>query len=243
VIKITPYFRKNTSTFLVFSAAAIALLLSSPLLPLSYPLLQPVQATSLPPSVQTPNPVALGDNCNVANAQITFNAQGMDGPSPKGTFQITDSSSGKILWSGDLYSATLGDDGSNEEVDLVYNVDNNSLVCGAGSQLWVYTYCTQAPPSPNIILETDVESMGGVNGAVDCGVSGDTTAQPSSSSPVTGAATQQDSDRDGIPDSSDNCTHNSNIRCFKEGGDTNTTSTPHQQPQSSSSNRTGNQTG
>ena len=48
--------------------------------------------------------------------------------------------------------------------------------------------------------------MGGVNGAVDCGVSGDTTAQPSSSSPVTGAATQQDSDGDGIPDSSDKCT-------------------------------------
>jgi hypothetical protein len=239
---ILPHFRKDMSTLFVLSAGIALLLAISPLL-LSHLLLQPVQATSLPPSVQTPNPVALGDNCNVANAQITFNAQGMDGPSPKGTFQITDSSSGKILWSGDFYSATPGDDGSNEEVDLVYNVDNNSLVCGAGSQLWVYTYCTQAPPSPNIILETDVESMGGINGAVDCGVSGDTTAQPSSSSPVTGAATQQDSDRDGIPDSSDNCTHNSNTRCFKEGGDTNTTSTPHQQPQSSSSNRTGNQTG
>jgi hypothetical protein len=232
-----PFVRKKMSTLLVFSAAAIALLLSSPLLPLSNPLLlQPVQATSLPPSVQTPNPVALGDNCNVANAQITFNAQGMDGSSPKGAFQITDSSSGKILWSGDLYSATLGDDPSNIEVDLVYNVDNNSFVCGAGTQLWVYTYCNQAPPNPNIILETDVGSMGGVNGAVDCGVSGDTTAQPSSSSPVTGAATQsRDSDSDGIPDSSDKCTHNSNPRCFKEGGDTSstTTTTPQQQPSSS----------
>jgi hypothetical protein len=234
-----PYFRKETSTLLVLSAA-IALLAISPLV-LSHLLLQPVQATSLPPSVQTPNPVALGDNCNVANAQITFNAQGMDGPSPKGTFQITDSSSGKILWSGDFYSATPGDDPSNEEVDLVYNVDNNSFVCGAGSQLWVYTYCNQAPPSPNIILETDGGAMGGVNGAVDCGVSGDTTAQPSSSSPVTGTATQQDSDSDGIPDSSDRCTHNSNPRCFKEGDTSSTTTTQQEQP-SSSNNRTGNQT-
>jgi hypothetical protein len=240
-----PYLRNNISISLTLSATAIALmLLAGPLLPFSNPpLLQPVQATSLPPSVQTPNPVALGDNCNVANAQITFNAQGMDGPSPKGTFQITDSSSGKILWSGDFYSATPGDDGSNEEVDLVYNVDNDSLVCGAGSQLWVYTYCTQAPPSPNIILETDVESMGGINGAVDCGVSGDTTAQPSSSSPVTGAATQsRDSDRDGIPDSSDRCTNNSNPRCFKEGDTSSTTTTQQEQP-SSSNNRTGNQIG
>jgi len=225
--------RNKTPTLLVFSAA-IALLLANPLV-LSNFLLQPVQATSLPPSIQTPNPVALGDNCNVANAQITFNAQGMDGPSPKGAFQITDSSSGQILWSGDFYSATPGDDGSDEEVDLVYNVDNNSIVCGAGSQLWVYTYCTQAPPNPNIVLETDVGAMGGVNGAVDCGVSGDTTtAQPSSS--VTGT-TAQDSDRDGIPDSSDRCIHNSNPRCFKEGADTGSTTTQQQ-----SSNRNGNQT-
>jgi hypothetical protein len=231
-IKIS-YKRKEISTLLAFTA--IALLLSSPLV-ISNLLLQPVQATSLPPSVQTPNPVALGDNCNVANAQITFNAQGMDGPSPKGTFQVTDISSGQLLWSGDFYSATPGDDGSDEEVDLVYNVDNNSLVCGAGSQLWVYTYCTQAPPSPNIVLETDVGAMGGVNGAVDCGIAGDTTtAQPSSSS-MTGTTTQQDSDGDGIPDSSDRCTHNSNPRCFKEGE---TSTTAQQQP---SSNRNGNQT-
>jgi len=230
---ILPYFRKDMSTLFVLSAVAIALLLAiSPLVLSNILLLQPVQATSLPPSVQTPNPVALGNNCNVANAQITFNAQGMDGPSPKGAFQITDSSSGKILWSGDFYSATPGSDSSDEEVDLVYNVDNNSLVCGAGSQLWVTTYCVPEPPNPDIILETDGTAMGGVNGAVDCGISGDTTtAQPSSSSPMSGITTQdrgssssssdsnsnsRDSDRDGIPDSSDRCPHNSNPRCFKE---------------------------
>jgi hypothetical protein len=247
---------------LVALSAAIVLLLASPLA--LFNILQPVQATTLPPSIQTPNPVALGDNCNVANAQITFNAQGMDGPSPKGAFQITDSSSGKILWSGDFYSATPGDDGSDEEVDLVYNVDNNSLVCGAGSQLWVTTYCTQAPPNPNIILETDVGAMGGVNGAVDCGTAGDTTAQQpsSSSSPMTGTTTQdgdrgssnrtdsnsgsssdsnsRDGDSDGIPDSSDNCPHNSYHRCYKEGDTSSTTSTREQQPSSSSGS--GNQT-
>ena len=102
--------RNKTPTLLTMSTTAIALLLTSPIL-FSHSLLQPGQATTLPPSIQTPNPVALGDNCNVANAQITFNAQGMDGPSPKGAFQITDSSSGKILWSGYFYSATPGDDG------------------------------------------------------------------------------------------------------------------------------------
>ncbi|MFL6486281.1 MAG: hypothetical protein ACJ71D_06150, partial [Nitrososphaera sp.] len=70
--------------------------------------------------------------------------------------------------------------------------------------------------NPDIILETDGTAMGPVNGVVDCGVSGDsTTAQPSSSS-ATGTTSTQDSDGDGIPDSSDICTHNSNPRCFKE---------------------------
>jgi hypothetical protein len=39
-----------------------------------------------------------------------------------------------------------------------------------------------------------------------------------SSSSMTGTnTTAQNSDGDGIPDSSDRCTHNSNLRCFKEG--------------------------
>jgi hypothetical protein len=90
--------------------------------------------------------------------------------------------------------------------------------------------------------------MGGVNGAVDCGNAGDTTAQPSpSSSPsssMTGTTTTtQDSDGDGIPDSSDKCIHNSNQRCFKEGNSTTTTHEQEQPPSTSSNNRTGNQTG
>jgi len=227
---ILSYFRKDMSTLLTMSTAAIALLAISPLV-LS-PFLQPVQATLLDTNVQTPNPIALGSNCNVGNAQITFNAQGSQ-TSPdsvtltSGTFQVTNSSSssGQILWSGDFNSGSISEyDGNTQDynVEIVYNVDNRSLVCGAGEQLRVNTYCHQGqPPSPNIVLETNGKAIGGVNGAVDCGTSGDTTtAQPTSTSPVTGTTTTttaQDSDSDGIPDSSDRCTHNSNPRCFKEG--------------------------
>ena len=221
------------STLLTMSTAAIALLAISPLV-LS-PFLQPVQATLLDTNVQTPNPIALGSNCNVGNADITFNAQGSQ-TSPdsvtltSGTFQVTNSSSssGQILWSGDFNSGSISEyDGNTQDynVEIVYNVDNRSLVCGAGEQLRVNTYCHQGqPPSPNIVLETNGKAIGGVNGAVDCGTSGDTTtAQPTSTSPVTGTTTTttaQDSDSDGIPDSSDRCTHNSNLRCFKEGDTT-----------------------
>jgi hypothetical protein len=246
---ILPHFRKDMSTLFVLSAGIALLLAISPLL-LSH-FIQPVQATVLYTSVQTPNPVALGDTCSSnSNAQITFEAKGSPSSSgdtvtlTSGTFQVTDISSGQLLWSGNLYSGSItGYDPNTEDtnVEIVYNVANNSVVCEAGEQLWVYTYCTQEPPSPSIVLETDGGAMGGVNGAVDCGVSGDTTAQPSSSSPVTGTATQQDSDSDGIPDSSDRCTHNSNPRCFKEG-DTNSTTTTQQEQPSSSNNRTGNQT-
>jgi hypothetical protein len=212
-----PYMRKDISTLITLSAAILLLLLASPVLPLSHFLLQPVQASTLPTSLQTPNPVAIGTVCSSdANAQLTFDAKDNgNGDLTSGTFQISDSSTGQILWSGKLYSASIGSDSSDNEVDLVYSVDNNSIVCNAGSQLWVTTYCTQAPPNPNIILETDAGSMGGVNGAVDCDGAGDTTAQ-STSSPMTGTTSTQDSDGDGIPDSSDRCASNSNQRCYKE---------------------------
>jgi hypothetical protein len=243
-----PHLRKKVSTLLLLSAA-IALLLTSPMLFLNV-LLQPAQATIVGTNVQTPNPVALGNNCNVANAQITFDAQGNPPSSgsqsvtlTSGTFQVTDISSGQILWSGDLYSGSISDYDSNTEdynVEIVYTVDNSSLVCGAGDQLWVNTYCIEGPlPSPAIVLESSGTAIGPVDGAVDCGTPRDTTAQPSSSSPMTGTTTTQDRDGDGIPDSSDRCTHNSNPRCFKEGTSSTTTTTQQEQP---SSNRTGNQT-
>ena len=239
-----PYIRKEKLTLFSSSAIAMLLLAASPLLLLSNPLLvQPVQATNLPSSIQLRNPVALGDNCNVANTQITFDAQGNRQTMTSGTFQITNISTGQTLWSGDISSSESGS-GGNGDIWLVYNVNNNGYgdtgVCSTGgTELWVDVYCGDgSPDNPNISLETNLEAMGAVSGVVDCDSGGDTTAaQPSSS--MTGTTTPtQDSDGDGIPDSSDRCTHNSNHRCFKED-----TATHQEQQPSSSSSRTGNQTG
>ena len=238
-----PQMRKNTSTLLTISATAIALLmLASPLVVSNF-LVQPVQATLMPNSIQTRNPVALGDNCNVANTQITFEAQGNGAKMTSGTFQITNiNNSSQILWSGDIDSDGTGPD-NDGGYWLIYDVDNNSNVCNAGSQLWLDVDCGNGTPdNPNISLETNGEAMGSVSGVVDCGSGGDTTTAQlpsSSSSSATGTITTHDSDgdRDGIPDSTDRCTHNSNPRCFKEG-DTSTTT----QQQSSSTSMGGNQT-
>jgi hypothetical protein len=247
---ILPYFRKDTSALLVFSAAIALLLLASPLA-LSNVLLQPVQATTtLPTSMQTHNPVKLGRSCSTANATLTFEAKGNGQTLTNGTFQITDSNSGQILWSGDLYRAeSLG-----EDILLVYGVDGNVPVCGIGSGdgLQIQTGC-----GVNIIeFSTDGGDFRQASAEVDCELPHHTTTaqQPSSSTSMTAGTTtttqqDRDGDGDGIPDSSDKCTHNSNPRCFKEGGDTSgTTTTPEQQPSStspsspSSSSSSGNQT-
>ena len=239
-----PYVRKKISPTLLLPllSAAIVLLVISPLLlsPLSNPLLlQPVQATTtLPTSMQTHNPVKLGRSCSTANATLTFEAKGNGETLTNGTFQITNSSnSGQILWSGDLYRAeSLG-----EDILLVYGVVGNVPVCGIGSGdgLQIQTGC-----GPNIIeLSTDGGDFRQASAAVDCEFPHHTTTtQQRSSTPMTAGTTttQQDSDGDGILDSSDRCAHNSNPKCFKEEGDTGTTTTQQEQP--SSSNRTGNQT-
>ena len=96
------------STLFVLSAA-IALLAITPLA-LSNILLQPVQATSLPTSMQTQNPVNLETSCGSANTTLTFEAKGNGKTLTNGTFQITNSSSsGQILWSGDIFNAANDD--------------------------------------------------------------------------------------------------------------------------------------
>jgi hypothetical protein len=232
---IKSYFRKDTSTLFI-SSAAIALLLSSTLL-LSNALLllQPAQATTISfTSIQTKNPVKLGRACNAANATLTFEAKGNGETLTNGTFQITNSSSGQILWSGDLSRAR-----SQEGILLDYGVHGNVPVCGIGSGhlLEIETGCG----GYGIHLSTDGGNIGDYfPGVVNCELPSDTAAQPSSS--MTGTTNTQDSDgdRDGIPDSSDKCTHNSNPRCFKEGDASTTTTTQQQQPSTSSSS--GNQT-
>lgn len=221
-----PYLRNNISISLTLSAAIALLLLASPLV-LSNPLLlQPAQAqTNL--SFRTPIP-ANGTDSTQGNA-LTFDAQGETFISSErleanGTYQITDSSSGQVLSSGSI-SRVQGCCLSNPS-----NGDKITILAGPGNTQ-ILTSCSTSA-SNNI-------GVGGDNyfGPVECSSSssqgGNSTTQQSSSSPGT---TTQDSDGDGIPDSSDRCTHNSNPRCFKED-----TTTQQQQP-SSSSNRTGNQT-
>jgi hypothetical protein len=250
---ILPYMRKDISTLVTLSAAAIGvLMLASPVLPLSNPLLlQPAQAqTNL--SFRTPIP-ANGTDSTQGNA-LTFDAQGETFISSErleanGTYQITDSSSGQVLSSGSI-SRVQGCCLSNPS-----NGDKITILAGPGDNTQILTSCSTSA-SNNI-------GVGGDNyfGPVECSSSsssqggGDTTAQPSSSS-MTGTTTQDgdrgsssdsnsrdgDSDGDGIPDSSDNCAHNNNPRCYKEGDASTTTSTTSHQQQPSSSNRTGNQT-
>lgn len=212
--------RKETSSpLLIFSATAILmLLLSSPLVRLDPLLLQPVQATTLPTSMQTQNPVNLGMSCGNANTTLTFEAKGNGKTLPNGTFQITNSSNGgQILWSGDIsYAANDG-----PLYELYYRVKGPTLICGiGGSLLEIKTAgCSNLDSGQAVAIELSTQE-GSIGhyfpGIVNCEFLSDTTAQPSSYSSVTGAIITQDSDGDGIPDSSDRCTHNSNPRCFKE---------------------------
>jgi hypothetical protein len=248
------YLRNDISISLALSALAL-LLLASLLLPLSNFLVQPVQATSSPPtSVQTDSPVDISKYCNIGTAALAFEAQGTPSSSDptsttltNGTFQITNSSSssGQTLLSGHFFRGSITDDPSaGWDVEIWYRVDGTGSICGVLTELDIATSCPGGPITP-IDLSSTGRNLETISGTVDCDTGGDTTtAQPSS--PMSGTTTQsRDSDGDGIPDSSDNCTHNSNPRCFKEGDISNTTttsSTTQQQQQPSSSNRTGNQT-
>jgi hypothetical protein len=239
-----PYLRKNTLTLFVSSAVIALLLMSSSLLPLSN-LPQPAQATSnVPISIETRNPVDLRKLCSHANVTLNFEAKGNGQTLTNGTFQITNRSSGQILWSGDLYSLNILEMG----FVLDYEVDSPNPVCGSGSGhvLEIQTDCGYGV----IELSADAGNIGNAIGMVNCEFPSDTTAQQSSPT-MTATTTTQDSedgvsrdgdgDRDGIPDSGDRCIHNSNTKCFKEGEASTTTTTTQQQPSPSSSG-TGNQT-
>ena len=263
-----PYMRKETSSTLLVLSAAIALVLTSALLPLSDPLLlQPVQASSIGLSsssssgtltFKTAEPAEGGVQCSQTSAMLTFDAQGTPSSSnPQrvditgGTFQISDSRDRQILYSGNITSgrfaniSSSGGGGSLIMYTRVNHVPNGTPTCASiGDTLTIDTgACSTSNVNPIDvgILGGTADSFGSFHGAVECSSSqggGNTT----SSSSMTGSS--QDGDKDGIPDSSDRCTHNSNPRCFKEG-DTSTTTTStstNQQQEQPSSNRTGNQT-
>jgi hypothetical protein len=247
------YFRKDTSTLFI-SSAAMAMLLSSTLLLSNTLLLQSVQAQT---AMTFQSPTAAGGNFRCANvvATVTFDAQGTassDFQSANitgGTFQVIYSRTGDTAYSGSINSGTFTNDNSGGTLEIygvVNNADSLFPSCASqGSHLQISTTCSGSNENTiDVYNEDNYGSILGVfSGAVECSQGGGTT-QPTSSM---AAGSSQDSDRDGIPDSSDKCTHNSNPRCFKEGGDTSTTTTTNEQEQqpsssSSSNNMTGNQT-
>ena len=200
--------------------------------------------------------MSCGDGANPIDAKLTFEAQGTSNDNTwwtlnKGAFQLTNSSDGQILYSGNRSDGGYisVDNRGNSQIGASFGIDGSKFLCGDNAiTIYVTTSCNYESEDISIYPGVGGSSIGNFpNGVIECGVfgDGDTTAQPSSSSPTTATTTQdRDSDGDGIPDSSDRCTHNSHQRCFKEGdtSTTSTASTTNQQPSSSSSNRTGNQT-
>jgi hypothetical protein len=217
-----PYVRKDTSTLLVLSAAAIALLLlASTVLPLSNLLLQPVQAqTSM--TFRTTQPAITTDPNTGLKFTLTFAAQGtmsssnpQSGSITEGTFQISSEQDGKIATSGHISQGQFSNSSSGASISMVSTVVK-------GPDTYHYTIITDCSKSNDnkIIVEIEGGPRPEYSGPVECSSSqgGGNTA-----SSMTGTPTQ-DGDGDGIPESSDRCTHNSNPRCFKEG-DTRTTTT------------------
>jgi hypothetical protein len=216
-----PYMRKKISTLLAFTAIALLLLAASPMLFFNPLLLQPAQAQTTF-TFKTPTP-SKGYSEDLGNVTLTFQGHGNLSSSGElhsvtGDFEIHNYIKGSIddgslqNYNGELGLTLDAQGGSDPENPYFFDLDTE---CGDSA--------SSGFSGPNIGAIT-------FKGPVEC--------SPSSiSSPMTGTA--NDSDGDGIPDSSDKCPHNSNHRCFKEG-DTGTTTHDQQQPSSSSS---GNQTG
>jgi hypothetical protein len=254
------YFRKDISTLLILSTAAIGvLILASPLL--SNILLQPAQASQATSGAQTRAPVdgtlSCGGGANPIDAKLTFAVQGTTIDNTwynlhNGTFQLTNSSNGQILYSygGGNQAAgyiSIGGHPYTWTIVPVFGLDGGKFLCGDnGITMYVTTTCNDEFETILINRGTGGSPIGTFpNAVIQCG--GDPAAQPPSSSPTTATTTQdsngdsRDGDGDGVPDSSDRCTHNSNPRCFKEEGDTSSGTTTQEQPSSSSSS-SGNQT-
>jgi len=178
-----------------------------------------------------------------------------------GQFQITnsssnsngDSNSGTILYSTNLLSGQYIEYNNSQsgtvdvtgqvtgQVDLAPN-GNNSTCATNGQTLemsgtWVCF--SEKQQNFSIYNEDAKRDFGKFQGQMDCITVINNDAQSSSSMTGRSQGTDKsgssgnstDGDRDGVPDSSDKCTHNSNPRCFKEGDTSTTTTTTQQQQQ------------
>jgi hypothetical protein len=243
-----PYFRK-ISISLASSTAIALLLLASPLALSNLLLLQPAQAQTLM-SFRTAGQASGTDENSGEAVGLTFDAHGTSSTSnpssidiTNGTIQLMADPPNGQTYNGEITEGSFRNSTSGGEISFFAKIDNTDYTGSSD--------CSSA--DNNYISLSNQYGRTDFQGPVECGRSqgggGDTTAtrvtQPSSSM-TTGTTTTQDSDSDGIPDSSDRCPNNSQHRCFKEGDTSTTTTTTHEQqpssPSSSSSNRTGNQT-
>ena len=232
-----PYMRKKISpTLLAFSAIALLLLGASPLLYSN--LLQPAQAqTNL--SFRTPTPANATSSTTGDELSFTFDAQGtsssIDPQSAditSGTMEITED--GQRAYSGNIQGGAFTNDTSGGSISA------NGPIDQSGDTFFMATHCSTSDNN-DIGVTIQIRGGGGTihfNGPVECSSSSQAGGGDTTHSSMTGTTTQdRDSDIDGIPDSSDRCPHNSHQRCYKED-----MSTQHQQPSSSSTSGTGNQT-
>ncbi|MFL6484768.1 MAG: hypothetical protein ACJ70Z_08665 [Nitrososphaera sp.] len=207
-----PYLRKGISSTLI-ALSAIALLLSSPLV-LSNILLQPVQAqTNL--SFRTPTPASGTSHTTGAEVSLMFDAQGTSSSiDPQtaaitsGTMEITED--GQRAYGGNIQGGTYNNNTSGGILSAYGPIDQ------IGDTFYIDATCGTSVNSP---ISVDIQISGGggtihFNGPVECIPS--QAGRDTTHSSMTGTTTTQDSDGDGIPDSSDRCAHNSNPRCFKE---------------------------
>jgi hypothetical protein len=224
---ILPYMRKDISTLLTLSAAAIGvLMLASPVLLLSNPLLlQPVQATSIGSSssssgdisFRTPTPAKGNMFGNPYDATLTFDVQGTNLVTPqrldtKGTYLITSKEEGTLYNGSVVYvqGCCLTNNSMGESIHLFSAIPISNGIA-------ILTSCSTSSTN-HVDVYNGENWIGAFQGAVECSPQGGNTTQQQSSSSVTGTTTTtQDKDGDGILDANDNCPNLPNTRCYKEG--------------------------
>ena len=220
--------RKNISTLLVFSAAAVLMLLASPPV-LSNFLLQPVQATSIGSSsssspgdisFRTPTPAKGNIFGNPYDATLTFDVQGTNLVTPqrldtKGTYLITSKEEGTLYNGSVVYvqGCCLTNNSMGESIHLFSTIPINNGIA-------ILTSCSTSATN-HVDVYNGENYIGAFQGAVECSPQGggNSTTHSSSSSSTAGTTTTatQDRDGDGILDANDNCPNLPNTRCYKEG--------------------------
>jgi hypothetical protein len=204
-----PYVRKKIAPtlLLLLSAAFLILLATSPVLLLSNFLLQPVQAQT-PMTFKTTKP-ADGTWRVGTPSTLTFVAHGTNSSGLQtmtGSFVIIAAQVGNILDSGNIDHGQFHNNGRGASISLNVIENGHGILIGAD--------CKTSDNNRISFIDSDGSSFT-FFGAVECSPTGE-RGNTAYSTSMTGTNITQDSDGDGIPDSSDRCAHYSNQRCYKE---------------------------